>query len=255
MLDSAEEPAEGGTMTTLNRCDDADDLANRAADFIIRTAGEAIRERGRFTLVLSGGSTPERTYRILARPVRTAALDWSRTYLFFGDERFVPPDDERSNFRMVQRSLLAGVPIPADHVFPMATAAATAEEAARDYADQLGRFFPAAAWPRFDLVLLGLGDDGHTASLFPGAAALKVADTWVTWSPPGRLPPPVDRITLTYPVLNAARQVAFLVAGANKAAVLKQVFMENADRQQFPAAGIQPADGTLTWFVDKASWA
>jgi 6-phosphogluconolactonase len=119
----------------------------------------------------------------------------------------------------------------------------------------LARFFSPDvkkdALPRFDLILLGLGEDGHTASLFPGAAALQVEDAWVTWSPPGVLPPAVDRITLGFPVLNAARQVAFLVAGARKAAALHDVLEGGADRDRRPAAGVQPRDGTLTWFVDQ----
>ncbi len=175
-------------------------------------AQEAVRERGRFTLVLAGGSTPEKTYRLLAEPAQAAMVAWPKTFVFFGDERFVPPDDPRSNFGMARSALLAHVPIPAGQVFPVPTDRPTAAEAAAAYTRRLGEVFAAAPRgppPRFDLILLGLGEDGHTASLFPGAAALAVRDTWVTWSPPGTLPPPVDRVTMTYPVLNAARQVLF----------------------------------------------
>jgi 6-phosphogluconolactonase len=191
-------------------CPDADTLAARAAQMIVQSAQEAIAQRGRFTLVLAGGSTPEKTYRLL--PPGPPQLDWSRTYLFLGDERFVPLDDPRSNFAMIGRSLLNHISVPADHVFPVPTTPEqkTPADAARAYAELLARFFALQVNvqppPHFDLILLGLGDDGHTASLFPGALALKVRDAWVTWSPPGTLPPPVDRVTLTFPALNAARQ-------------------------------------------------
>jgi 6-phosphogluconolactonase len=154
---------------------------------------------------------------------------------------------------MARRSLLTRVPLPAEHVFPMPTQAKSPADCAAAYAAALAQFFSApecSTPPRFDLVLLGMGEDGHVASLFPEAAALDVADAWVTWSRPGKLPPPVDRITLTYPVLNAASRVAFLVAGANKAAALQDVLGRHATREHRPAAGVQAAGGTLTWFVD-----
>jgi len=154
---------------------------------------------------------------------------------------------------MAHRTLLARVPVPAAHVFAVPTVGHTAAEAAAAYAGTLRRFFAAAASdvpPCFDLILLGMGDDGHTASLFPGAAALRVDDAWVTWSPPGTLAPPVDRVTMTYPVLNAARHVAFLVAGQSKAPALRDVIEGRANRDAQPAAGIRPTRGTLTWLVD-----
>ncbi len=235
-------------------CENVADLARRAADFIVQSAREAIAARGRFTLVLSGGSTPEKTYALLAEPDRSAAIDWGKVLVFFGDERFVPADDPRSNFGLARRTLLARVPLPPAQVFSIPTQAESPAECAAAYAAALGQCFamsPSSAPPRFDLVLLGMGEDGHVASLFPAAAALAVVDTWVTWSPPGRLPPPVDRITLTYPVLNAARRVAFLVAGANKAAALQEILERHAARERRPAAGVQVAEGLLTWFVDR----
>lgn len=236
-------------------CKDSEVLAAKAADFVVRCAREAVRQRGRFTLVLSGGSTPEKTYALLAQPPRRQAVAWPKTYIFFGDERFVPPDDPRSNLGVARRTLLAGVPVPPSQVFPVPTDEPTAAAAAARYATELARFFSPVVKdecpPRFDLILLGLGEDGHTASLFPGAAALGVEDAWVTWSPPGLLPPAVDRITLSYPVLNAARQVAFLVAGERKAAALHDVLEAEASRDSRPAAGVQPPDGTVTWFVDQ----
>lgn len=234
---------------------DGDELAERAAARIARAAAESIRHRGRFTLALAGGSTPRKTYALLAAGEGEANVDWSRTYLFFGDERHVPHDDPRSNYRMAQESLLTVAPIAADQVLPVATDLGTADQCAAGYAAALVKFFglPAGTMPIFDLILLGLGDDGHTASLFPDARALDVSDRIATWSPPGVLPPPVDRITLTYPALNAARQVMFLVAGANKAEALRDIVQDEPPRALRPAAGVRPESGTLSWLVDKAA--
>lgn len=235
-------------------CRDPDALAARAADLIIESARDAVRWRGRFTLVLAGGTAPQKTYQLLGQPERVAASPWSQSLLFFGDERFVPPEDERSNFRMVQLALLARVPVASSQVFPVPTQAGSAAEAAATYAAELAWFFATtlhAAPPRFDLVVLGLGEDGHTASLLPGSPALHVEDTCATWTPPGALPPRVDRITLTYPVLNAARQIVFLVSGEKKAGALRTVLEGQPSRDQCPAAGIRPADGTVTWLVDE----
>lgn len=242
-------------MPTINLtiCPDGEALAARAAALIVDAEHEALRERGRFTLVLSGGSTPEKTYDCLARDENREAMDWSRTYLFVGDERFVPADDPVSNFAMIRRSLIERIPIPPANVLPIRTEYPTVAAAAAAYNVSLERFFklPAgSAPPRFDLVLLGLGDDGHTASLFPGKPALGVADSWVTSSPPGVLPPPVDRITLTYPILNRARQVLFLVAGVKKASVVHRILREAPPRSEMPAAGIIPDEGLVTWLLD-----
>ena len=233
---------------------DSEQLAAAAAERISRAAAERIAARGRFTLCLTGGSTPRRTYTLLARQQGAAAIDWSRTFLFFGDERFVPPDDDRSNYNMVRQSLLQNAAIAADHVFAIPTHLSNPQQAADEYAGTLKTFFgDSSAWPEFDLVLLGLGDDGHTASLFPGAAALRVTDRWVASSPPSVLPPPVDRVTLTFPVFNAARQVIFLVSGANKAEAFADVYHGRASVEVRPAAGIRPASGHTVWLVDRAA--
>jgi 6-phosphogluconolactonase len=263
-------------MRELIICENPEALAVRAADSIIEVAREAIAARGRFVLALCGGSTPEKTYRLLGQSERAAIIDWSKTIVFFGDERFVPLTDPRSNYRMAQEALLAHVPIPAAQVYPVPTAQSDAAKAAEAYQGKLLQVF--AEWgsnclcetiplesepgrpgprqdirvkPRFDLILLGLGADGHTASLFSGAAALKAANAWVTWSRPGSLPPPVDRITFTYPLLNAARHVMFLVSGIEKAAILRMVLEGNASPEIYPAAGVCPDRGRLTWFVDR----
>lgn len=242
--------------STLRVFKDSDELAVHAADRIVRIAQDAIRVRGRAMQALSGGSTPKKTYRLLAQPARRRRIDWAHTYLFFGDERFVPPDDPSSNFAMVQETLLEPASTPAGHVFPVPTQLATAALAAGEYAATLTRTFgmgESSDPPRFDLILLGLGDDGHTASLFPGAASLWVTDRWVVASPPGSLPPPVERITLTFPVLNAAREILFLVAGQNKAAALQDVLEGRPGRAERPAAAVCPVDGVVTWLVDEAA--
>ena len=235
-------------------CKDSYAVAAQGADFVSQCAREAIGERGRFTLVLAGGSTPDKMYQLLAEPPRRAAIEWPKTYVFFGDERFVPPADAHSNWAMAERTLLAHVPVPRKQVFPISTQESSAAAAAAAYAADLARFISARRHdgpPRFDLVLLGLGEDGHTASLFPRAPALHAKDAWVTWSPPGLLPPAVDRVTMTFSVFNAARHVAFLVTGAKKAAVLRDVLEGHPTLDSRPATGVQPADGTLTWFVDE----
>jgi 6-phosphogluconolactonase len=238
------------------RAKNPETLAVLAADYIVEQSHNAIRDHGIFTLVLSGGATPELTYSLLAQPERHGDVPWSKTFIFFGDERFVPHTDTRSNFGMAFRTLLGHVPIPATRICSIPTQYKTAAEAASVYAERLAGFFakkPGDPPPQFDLVLLGMGDDGHTASLFPNSPGLDVTDTWVIANSPGLLPEAVERITLTYPILNAARHVAFLVTGQKKASALQAILKGQADPKEYPAAGIDPVDGTLTWFVDDAA--
>jgi 6-phosphogluconolactonase len=234
---------------------DADALAAEAARRIVAAATAAIAARGRFTLVLSGGSTPERTYKLLAKPEWRSQIDWLRTWLFFGDERCVPYDDSRSNYHLASESLLKPAQIAADRVIAVRTDGGTPAECAADYESQLKRFFGGANVhpPQFDLILLGLGDDGHTASLFPGKPSLDESSVWVTSSPPGVLPPPVDRVTLTFPVLNSAREAMFLVSGAGKATIVREVLEGTCDVQQHPSRGVRPKDGIVTWLLDNAA--
>lgn len=241
-------------------CRDAAALAGNIADRIVAAAHTAIAQRQRFTLVLSGGSTPERTFKLLAAPPRRDQIDWSRTWLFFGDDRCVPHDDPRSNYNLANQSLLTPAGIAPDHVLAVPTDSLTPEQSAAAYESMLRNFFdnaPAADesanrnFPAFDLILLGLGDDGHTASLFPGKPSLNEQNAWVTWSPPGVLPPPVDRVTFTFPLINAAREAMFLVSGPAKATIVHQVLDESPDIQKHPSSGVQPAKGKLTWMLDE----
>jgi 6-phosphogluconolactonase len=243
-------------MSAIQIFPTADTLADGAANLFVLAAQEAIAERGRFTVALAGGKTPEATCARLARPAMAAQVEWDKVFVVFGDERFVPYDDERSNYGLARRTLLSSVPIPSANVFPIPTEMATPDEAARAYADILAGVFsrkPDDPPPVIDLILLGLGDDGHTASLFPGMPSLEVTEAWAVSTPPGTLPPPIERVTLTFPVLNAARQVVFLVGGAPKAAVVREILQGNSSREQYPAAGVQPTDGMLTWLLDEAA--
>lgn len=223
-----------------------DALARLAAERIL---GFARTAEGPFALSLSGGSTPRRLYQILADPPYRDAFPWAKAHWFWGDERFVPWDDEESNYRMVHEALLARVPIPPANIHGVATAGSPAE-AARAYERELKAFYGAERLdprrPLFDVMLLGLGEDGHTASLFPGSPTLDERVRWVAEVEGFR---PETRITLTYPALESSRHTIFLVAGAGKAAILKRVL---AGDQSLPAARLKP-EGELSWLVDAAA--
>lgn len=227
-------------------------LFEAAAEEVIRDAKDAEDTRGRFTIALSGGSTPKSLYNLLATNARNA-LPWDRMFFFWGDERHVPPTNSESNYRMANEVMLAKVPVPAGNVFRMPTENPDAALAAEEYEKNLRSFFQlsAAEVPRFDLILLGLGPDGHTASLFPGTAALREKSRLVVANWVEKLK--TNRLTFTLPVLNAARCVAFLVSGTEKASVLKTVLEENAPAEQYPAKLVNPSPGRLIWFLDRAA--
>lgn len=231
---------------------DAEELAHAAAKIIAEDAQKAIAQRGRFVIALAGGSTPKTTYKYLARD-HADKIDWTKVYAFMGDERFVSPTDPLSNYGMARETLLHDLPIPEDHIYPVPTDKASPIESASAYEKTLRGYFKGEDLPRFDLILLGMGDDGHTASLFPNAATIGIRDRWVVESPAGTMPPPVDRITLTFPAINAARHVVFLVSGEKKAAALADIFENHPAPIKRPAGGVHPTDGTLTWLVDKAA--
>jgi 6-phosphogluconolactonase len=226
-------------------------LSRAAADLFLRQANEAIKDRGRFSVALSGGHTPERIYELLAGPPFNELLDWGRVHVFWGDERCVPPDDPRSNARMAREKLLDHVPVPPGQVHPIACAD-SAEDGARSYESLLRSFF--AGGPKsFDLVLSGLGSDGHTASLFPGTPAVLEKDRWVTeiYSEKDG----IYRVTLTAPILNRALVLAFIASGASKAEVLREVLAQRPGPERFPARLIEPDryGGKLYWLLDKDS--
>lgn len=232
----------------------AADLYYAAAEEFVRVARTAIGAQGRFTVALSGGSTPKALYSLLAS--NYADFVWNRVFLFFGDERHVPPTDPESNYRMVNESLLTKIAIPAENVFRVAGENPDAAAAALDYETRLRRFFEIRSdvrppeFPRFDLILLGMGPDGHTASLFPDSAALDeqsrlVVANWVAKFN-------TDRITFTFPVLNRAAEVMFMASGADKAEMLRQV-LEGKSTPPLPSQRVQPSDGKLLWMLDEAA--
>ena len=231
--------------------DDAAALAETAALAIVEAAAEAVAAGRRFSLVLAGGGTPRDTYARLAAPPFSERMPWDRTSVFFGDERCVPADHPESNYRRANETLLAKVRIPPDQIFRMRGEAENPEDAAADYARRLTTVFatPRGGLPRFDLVLLGMGLDGHTASLFPGSPAVKEIFRTVVAVHAAAASIP-QRLTLTLRPINAAARVMFLVAGAEKAKVVKAILRDGA---MLPAGLVRPTDGALTWLVDRAA--
>jgi 6-phosphogluconolactonase len=239
-------------LVELRRLTTPQDLFQAAAEEVLRAATRAVAERGRFTIALSGGSTPRNMYTLIAANAATS-LPWDRMFFFFGDERHVPPDDPDSNYRMANESLLAKIPVPPANVFRIPAENPDANAAAEMYEQTLRRFFGLAPgeFPRFDLILLGIGPDGHTASLFPETAALQEKTRLVVANWVEKLN--TSRITLTLPVLNHARCVAFLVSGIDKAAALHEVLEGKAPAEKYPSKLVQPSEGKLIWFVDRAA--
>lgn len=232
----------------------ADAVAARGADLFAFAAQEAAAARGAFGAALSGGETPRALYRLLARQTFAQKIPWRRVHLYWGDERCVPPDDPRSNYGMAHEAFIRHVPIAADNVHRM-RGELDPEQEARDYeelllAPPLRTAHAAAAWPVFDLILLGLGNDGHTASLFPHSPALEVADRMVVPSSGEDTGP---RLTITAPVINAARRVVFLVTGAAKAGMVAEVFEGLHIPGAIPAQLVAPDKGKLTWLLDEAA--
>jgi 6-phosphogluconolactonase len=226
-------------------CKDTADLSHRTADRLLELAQKSIAASGRFAVALSGGSTPRHLYSRLASPEYGQRLSWQYVHLFWGDERCVPPEHPDSNFRMVKEALLSKIDIPPDNIHRMA-GEKEPETAAQEYEKHLQQFFALqnGALPRFDLILLGVGEEGHTASLFPGTTAITETKRLV-------VAPFVDklkshRLTLTLPVLNHGSEVWFLVTGGDKAGIIRDIFRTSAD---FPAAEVQPENGKLIWFV------
>jgi len=229
----------------------AEELATAAAEEFAARAHDALSRRGRFTAVLPGGSGPIRFFEILAG--RKSGIRWSRVHVFWGDERFVPPAHPESNFRTAQETLLAHVPIPQANVHRIRTESLSPDAAAAIYEQEIRTFFrlPAGRFPRFDLVVLGLGADGHTASLFPGSEAVTEDVRMVVAALIARLG--THRITLTLPVFNSARAVMFLVSGKQKAEALARALEGGEGSEGLPAPLVRPRRGPLLWMVDRAA--
>lgn len=238
----------------VRRYDDAGGVTAAAATQFRKAATAALAAHGAFRVALSGGSTPRPLYELLAAEPHRSAIAWKRVDFFWGDERPVPPGHPDSNFGMVRAALLDEVPADPARIHRIEAERADRDEAARAYQAEIAGVFGVPADgspPAFDLVLLGLGPDGHTASLFPGTAALAETTRWVVaQSSPG---PHDNRVTLTAPILNEARRVIFLVAGASKASALAAVLEGDSNPQRWPAQLIRPTHGELLWLVDRAA--
>lgn len=228
-----------------------EELSNAAAEIFVRAGADAIEARGQFLVTLSGGNTPTGLYRTLTSEPYCNQLDWQKTFVFWGDERCVPPNDEGSNYHQADEILLSHVPIPHENIHRV-KGELIPYEAANAYAQTLKKFAAFGLdWPRFDLILLGMGADGHTASLFPGSNVDVHAPTLaVTADYEGR---PAERVTLTPPVINSARKVMFLITGEDKAGTLGLVLSKESMPERLPAQRIQPTDGELIWLVDEAA--
>ncbi|GAB2797339.1 6-phosphogluconolactonase [Rhabdobacter roseus] len=218
-----------------------------AARFVVEQAQRAVQQRGRFVISLSGGTSPRRLYEYLAQVPYRDQVPWPQVVVFWGDERCVPAQDERNNARMAREALLEQVPVPSSQVFQVPTELAPGQ-AAQTYEQTLRDFWQGTS-PRFDLVLLGLGEDAHTASLFPGTEVLAETERWVREVPKeGEY-----RITLTPPLLNEARNVLFLVTGSAKAEVLRTLPMAPYQPDTYPVQLIRPTDGNTYWYLDEAA--
>jgi 6-phosphogluconolactonase len=228
---------------------DLNALSLHAAQAAVTVIRNAVDEAGTCSVVLSGGSTPRVLYALFASRFRDE-IPWTQVHLFWGDERYVPQADAQSNYHMAKETLLEHIPCPAANIHPMPTHAADPDAAARDYEATLRSHFP-GAWPRFDLLILGLGSEGHTASIFPESPAVAERTRWVlAVTAPAE---PAVRLTLTPPALSQSAHVFFLVAGSEKAGALSHVVSGTADPQIYPAAAIRTAEGTTTWWVDRGA--
>jgi 6-phosphogluconolactonase len=232
-------------------CDDRDALYVEAATRFVAAARDAIAERGRFMVALSGGSTPKALFELLATDAWRDQVDWSKTHLFWGDERFVPKDHADSNYRMAREALISKVEIPEGNVHRVQTEGGKPDEVASVYAQTLRQTFGLGddGVPRFDLIHLGLGDDGHTASMFPGTTAMHETERIVVavWVEKFQ----THRVTMTPVVLDNAAEVQFLVAGASKVDVVPQVIRGPYEPDRLPSQTVRPTDGTLRWILDR----
>jgi 6-phosphogluconolactonase len=230
---------------------DIDTLSQQAAQYITRIASESIVTRGRFTIALSGGTTPTKLYGLLGNEPYCSQIDWQLVHIFWGDERCVPPDSPDSNYYMAQEMLLRKIPVPANQVHRMPADLPDRNAASQAYTVEMQRAFGTNGIPTFDLIQLGMGPEGHTASLFPHQPSLHENQRLVM---PASVPkPPPDRLTFTPPLLNAARNVLFLVAGSDKADALQAVIEGAYQPDEYPAQIVRPPNGEVVWMLDRAA--
>lgn len=237
---------------------DAEKLFDDLGSALLSAAQQAVQQRGVFHMALSGGGTPEPFYVSLATDPKYGGFPWEETHVWIVDERCVPEDHEKANIRMMREAMLNHVPIKPEAIHPMPVLAA---EPANVYEDALAKAFPAVDlpdFPRLDFILLGMGGDAHTASLFPESPALEIDDRWIATNDGDRVVPP-PRVTMTYPMINHGREIVVLLVGAGKYATLKQIEQQlqsgGVDIQELPITGIDPSPnhGDLTWYLDQAA--
>ncbi len=227
---------------------DTHTLSTEAAQFIVRLANEAIVSHGRFTIALSGGSTPKATYTLLGSEPYRSQIDWTQVEIFWSDERCVPPNDKESNYAMAQQVLLSKIPIPTNQIHRMPADSPDLDAASQAYEREMQRTFSTDGIPNFDLIQLGMGPEAHTASLFPHQASLHEQQRLVI---PVSVPkPPPLRLTFTPPLLNAAKHVLFLVTGSEKADAVKAVLEGEYESDEYPAQIVKPTNGDVTWMLD-----
>jgi 6-phosphogluconolactonase len=248
----------------IRNFEDTQALVEGAASFIAEHAQESIKHRGYFTFVLSGGNTPESLYSRLSQLPYKKTIHWDRVFVFWGDERFVPKNDSSSNYRMAKEILLSHIPIPDENIFPIPDPDETEspQNAASLYEAHLRDFFSSekmsseiygkisSSFPSFDIVLLGVGEDGHTASLYPGSSSLEEKKRWVLAVTAPDYAPVKKRITLTLPVLNNSKTILFLVSGERKKNILKRLFSAQSEENAFSPAGLIRPAGDLHWYTD-----
>jgi len=227
---------------------DIEQLSIAGAELFVQTAQKAIQENGRFTVALTGGSSPVKLYSLLAKKPYAQQIEWDKVFVFWGDERWVPLDDEKSNAKMAFEMLLNHVPVPRNQIFPMWSDQFTPEDFADEYVQSLQQQLGTSL--QFDLILLGMGDDGHTASLFPGTDVLQEQSASVKAY--YLAPQQMYRITLTAPLINQAKKIAFIVYGSNKAQVLHEVLTGNEELAKYPSQLIHPLNGETFWLLDEA---
>jgi 6-phosphogluconolactonase len=228
-----------------------DILSHEAAQYIVRIATESITTHGRFTIALSGGTTPRKLYGLLGSEPYRSQIDWTLVHIFWSDERCVPPNSEESNYHLAHEVLLSKISIPAVQVHRMPADMPDRNAASQEHENEMRRVFETDGIPNFDLIQLGMGPEAHTASLFPHQAALHEQQRLVV---PVSVPkPPPDRLTFTPPLLNAARNVLFLVAGSDKADALHAVLEGPYNPDEYPAQIVRPPDGEVSWMVDTAA--
>lgn len=223
------------------------ELFKNAAEYICSLINYFINDFNKCTLVLSGGKTPKKLFKILSLSYRES-VNWNKVYIFWGDERCVPPDDSESNFRMANEYLLSKINVPGENIFRIPAEKPPAEAAA-EYEQNMRRFFGDKSFPNFDITLLGIGDDGHVASLFPKTEVLEIKDKWAAAVYVEGLK--AWRITLTYPVINNSKNILFIAAGKRKSDIIEKAFTDK--KANLPVQKISPSEGKIIWFLDKES--